>query len=256
MSDVPSASLLIVEDDPDHRQILKDILEIAGYRVKSFAAVGPALAAVRAEAFDLALLDLYVGAEDGMAVAEALRLRSPYTAIVILTGQGGLESAVRSIDLQIQKYLLKPARPDELRRTVAEQIALMRAKRQSDRLAGHMRAAVEALAPEDRPQPAPAQLTSGPLDLNLGQQLARYDGRELELTTTEFYLLWGLVQSEGRPVSAYQLCRAALDYDVSDYEARSLIKPHLSRLRKKIEPDPRRPRHLITVRRQGYLWRP
>lgn len=182
---IPAAHLLVVEDDPDHRRLLQGILASNGYRVAAFASVAEALPIVRTRFFDLALLDLHVGDENGLAVAEAVRRHSPYTAIVILTGQGDLESAVRSIDLQIQTYLLKPVHADELQRCVAEQIAAMREKRQRDSLAAHMQAAVHSLHISDGAHPSPSALTSGPLTMDLGHVQAIYQGREIDLTTSE-----------------------------------------------------------------------
>lgn len=255
MQSEASASILIVEDDPDHRRLLNDILSGAGYRVSSCESVSAALPLAQAQFFDLALLDLRVGAEDGLLVAEAVRRFSPYSAIVILTGLPDLPSAVKSIDLQVRKYLVKPARPEELKRLVAEQIEFMHEQRLRDRMAAGMQAAIQTLNEGDGYAESAATLSRGPLRMDLGRHQATFHGRDLDLTTTEFYLLWTLAKAENRPVSARELAQAALEYDLGPSEAAALIKAHISRLRRKLEPDPRRPRHLITIRRQGYLWR-
>lgn len=255
MSQPVRASILIVEDDLDHRRILVRVLQNAGYEVAGCETVEAALALARSRIFDLALLDLHVQNSDGLQVAEAVRRHSPYTAIVILTGLPDLSSAVKSIDLQVGKYLVKPVRPDDLQRVVAEQIAAMQEQRQRDRLAAGMQAAIQTLHEGDGYAESTATVSRGPLRMDLSRHLATLDGRELELTTAEFYLLWALAKAEGTPVSAQDLAKAALDYALTANEAAALIKTHISRLRRKLEPDPRHPHHLITLRHKGYLWR-
>ncbi len=97
-------------------------------------------------------------------------------------------------------------------------------------------------------------LRAGKLVVDKHHRTATFDGRLLELTTTEFNILVCLVESAPKPVSARQIINIALGYDLDDSEAGELAKWHIHQLRQKVEPDPATPVYIKTVRYQGYLW--
>jgi DNA-binding response OmpR family regulator len=251
------ASILIVDDEPNVRLILADTLTLSGYSVVSAGSVREALEEVRQHNFDVAILDLAVAQENGMTVAQAIRQQTPYTALIILTGQGNLKSAIEAIEMNAQSYLLKPVTPQQLRENVALQVASMADRRQRDELAAHMRAAIDIMQ-DARPakQTDKRPIQSGSLHIDPVRRRTSFHGQSLDLTDAEFDLLFTLARSEGETLDAKTLVCSALGYITSDIEARELVKSHISHLRHKLEPEPTRPRHILTVRGKGYMWAP
>jgi len=243
--------ILVVEDETPVREAIRDTL--AAYRLGMAATMNEALTYLQAHRVDLILLDLQLGADDGMRVAQHVRSRSPYVAIVILTGRGSLQSAIRAIELDAQAYLLKPISPDELERVVAEQMARMHDVRQRDELAGHMRSAVEAVQGQGEQRPD-NHLESGKLALNREHYEAQYAGSEVTLSITQFRLLWTLVEARGKIVAPQQLASEAMGYDVGYQEASELVRGHISKIRQKIAVHAGDREHIRTIRNQGYLW--
>jgi DNA-binding response OmpR family regulator len=250
-------TILLLDDEPNIRRILGDTLTRSGYAVTEAASVTEALSLLEHHSFDLALLDLAVAGGDGLVVARAIRGRYPYTGIIILTGQGTLQSAIEAIHLNAQGYLLKPVSPQELRQHVADQLATMADLRERDELAAHMRAAVSKL----RTTPAVPPLTthllqSGSLQIDLSRRKVNFLNETVDLTTAEFDLLCTLVRSAGTVLDTQTLVQNALGYEASESESRELVKIHISHLRYKLEPNPNSPRYIVTVRGKGYMWAP
>lgn len=251
------ASILVVDDEPNVRLILSDALSLSGYNVISVGCVRDALEAVRRRDFDVAILDLAVAQENGMTVAQAIRQRTPYTALIILTGQGNLKSAIQAIEINAQSYLLKPVSPQQLRENVAQQLAIMAERRQRDALAAHMREAIKIVHDVTLvSQPDKKPIRSGSLHIDPMRRQASFRRQALNLTDAEFDLLFTLVRAEGAALDARTLVCNALGYDTSDAEARELVKSHISHLRHKLEPEPNNPSYILTIRGKGYLWAP
>ena len=176
------------------------------------------------------------GKVDGMQVLARIRRRWPDTAVIILTAYASLDSALAAIRRQVDGYLEKPATPSEIRQVVREVL---------DRRG-------------DSPQPEdnagrPRSLQRGGFSLDLDQHLATVDGRPVELTPREFALLDYLMQHSPRVISPRELVRAVQDYDCDDdREAREIIKWYIHRLRRKVESNSAKPRHILNVRGVGY----
>ncbi len=247
MTNAQPKRILIVEDDPTMTAFLTNTLR--DYQVKAVQAVEEALL-LAPTAFDLVLLDLMVGVESGLQVAEIMRKFSPYLPIVILTGHGTLESAIRAIELGVQAYLLKPINPEQLRALLAAQIERMESIRLRDELAQHMSAAVNAL----REATTTLTLSAGPLTLHQHQFKALYQGFPLALSPTQFRILWAIVRGQGQPVAAATIVAEALGFHVSETEAREMVKGHVSHIRKKLIAAQATQEHILTVRDVGYLW--
>jgi len=245
------AHILVVEDETAVREAIRDTL--AAYRLGLAATMDEALIYLQAHSVDLVLLDLQLGADNGMRVAQHIRSQSPYVAIVILTGHGSLQSAIRAIELDAQAYLLKPVTPDELERVVAEQMARMDEVRQRDELARHMRQAVEAIHSRIEPMPE-NHLASGKLVMNRSRYEASYNGGQVALSSTQFRLLWALVEAEGEIVTAKKLASEAMGYDVRDSDASELVRGHISKIRHQLAIHAGKKTHIRTIRNQGYIW--
>ena len=162
----------------------------------------------------------------------------PETAVIILTAHGSLESAIAAIREGVDGYLLKPVGPGEVRQAVQEALA------QRERLA--------------RPKEVDEEehlLQEGPFSVDPKKHLATLDGRPLDLTPSEFKLLLCLMQNAHRVVSPRELVQAVRGYESEyEWEARETIKWYIHRLRRKVEPDPSSPRHILNVRGVGYTF--
>lgn len=112
---------LVVDDEESIRFFLSEMLEQMGHVVTAVASGEDALDRLQDTAFDLAILDLKLGGPvDGQRVLEAIRWRWPATVVIMLTAHGSLESAVEAIHEGVDGYLLKPARPSEVRHAIQE----------------------------------------------------------------------------------------------------------------------------------------
>ena len=231
---------LVVDDEEGIRLTVGETLRRVGHVVVTASSGEEALDLLRETAFDVAVVDLNLGGRiDGLRVLEAARWRWPAMAVVILTAHGSLESAIAAIREGVDNYLLKPAKPAEVRQAVQEALARRKALVQSP--AGDETRCV---------------LQCGGFFIDPDQHLATLDGRSLELTPQEFKLLAHLVQNAPRVVSPSELVWVVRGYDPEyPHEARQIIKWYIHRLRRQIEPDPSKPCHILNVRGVGYTFR-
>jgi DNA-binding response OmpR family regulator len=227
---------LVIDDEERIRYFLTKTLERVGYVVVTASSGEEALDMLRDTAFDVAIVDLNLGGHvDGLKVLEAIRWRWPGMAAVILTAYGSLESAMAAIREGIDGYLLKPAKPEEVREAVKQ--ALERR--------GSLQKAEESRI-----------VQRGPFSVDLEQHLATRDGETLDITPQELRLLVHLMQNAPRVIAPPELVRVVREYDPEDlYEARQIIKWYIHRLRQQVEPDPSSPRHIMNVRGVGYKFK-
>jgi len=226
---------LVIDDEERIRYFLSKTLERIGYVVVTASSGEDALDLLRDTAFDVAIVDLNLGGHvDGLKVLEAIRWRWPGMAAVILTAHGSLESAMAAIDEGIDGYLLKPAKPEEVREAVQQ--ALERRDSLQEQKAEKQRV-----------------VQRGGFFVDLEQHLATRDGKTLKLTPQELKLLVHLMENAPKVVSPPELVRVVREYEPEDlYEARQIIKWYIHRLRQQVEPDPSNPRHILNVRGIGY----
>jgi DNA-binding response OmpR family regulator len=232
---------LVVDDEERIRFFLSETLQRSGHVVTTAASGEEALEVLQDNAFDLILLDLMLGGRiDGQRVLEAVRWRWPGTIVIILTAHGTLGSAVSAIREGVDGYLLKPVRPEEVRRAIEE------AKERR-----------EALVESGAEGEAGHTLKRGPFAIDLQSHQVTYEGESIDLTPSEFRLLVHLMQNAHQVISPPDLVQAVRRFR-PDYlqEARQIIKWYIHRLRSKIEPDPSDPRHILNVRGVGYLFEP
>ncbi len=227
---------LIVDDEDRICFTLKEALQRVGYIVSTASSGEGALEVLREHAFDVAVVDLNLGGEvDGLDVLEAIRWRWPDMAVVILTAHGSLDSAITAIRDGVDDYLLKPARPGEVRRAVERALEQRKKER--------------AQEVDDRKR----VIQVGGFFVNLDQHRVTVHGEGVELTPQEFSLLAYLMQNAHRVVGPPELVRVVRDYEPESlHEARQIIKWYIHRLRKRVEPDPSNPRHIVNVRGVGY----
>src|SRR4051812_40007325 len=218
--------ILVVDDEPGIAAICRDYLERAGFGV-TVAGTGPdALAQARSGQPDLVVLDLGLPKMDGLDVTRALRQHSS-VPIIMLTARVDESDKLVGLELGADDYLTKPFSPREL-------VARVRAVfRRTD--IGTSRSDV---------------IRAGDVTADIPRMQARVDNRIVELTSTEFELLATMMRQPGRVFTRGQLLDAIRGEQVESFDR--AIDAHIKNLRRKLEPDPRRPRYVLTVYGVGY----
>lgn len=222
--------LLVVDDDDRIRELLREYLARAGFRVTAAADAAAAGRLIDTFDFDLMVLDVMMPGEDGFAFARRVRARGDQpgrTPILMLTARGETGDRIEGLAIGVDDYLAKPFEPQEL---------LLR---------------IEAILRRAGPR------ASGPTVLNLGAcafdidrgELTR-DGAPIRLTEAEVELMRRLARSANAPLDRLELAR-----DTADITGRA-VDVQVTRLRRKIEADPKNPRYLQTVRGVGYRLAP
>ncbi len=219
-------TVLVVDDEPKIVQLTRDYLDHAGFRVASASDGKEALASFRRDAPDLVVLDLGLPTLDGLDVARAIR-KSSNVPIVMLTGRGDETDRVAGLELGADDYVTKPFSPKEL-------VARVRAVLRRSELASNPADVVRA----------------GDVTLDVPRLSVKVKDRGVELTPTEFQLLLALARSPGRVFTRAQLLDAVHGVAFESYER--AIDAHVKNIRRKLEPDPREPRYLLTVHGVGY----
>lgn len=256
-----SPRVLIVDDEESIRFILLRALRHEGYILDSAANGKEAIQKLRQQNYDIMLLDLHMEPVDGMAVFEAAREIDKNLMVIILTAHGALETSLKALRLNAFDYLLKPSSPNIIRQRVRESLEKRQQRRKQEQLVKQIQDLKQIWDTLDEPEsapdeaPPPAHLQhAGPLVMDKHQQTAIFMGESVELTTTEYNLLWCLVDHSPEPVSPRQLILEAMGYDSEEYEAREIVKFHIHKLRQKLEPQPNKPRYIKTIRYKGYAW--
>lgn len=256
-----TSTILIVDDEAIVRRVLGDGLEQAGHRVRLAACGAEAFAVLEQIPIDLIVLDLQLGDTDGVEVMRQVRSRWAQMPIIILTAHGSLSSAIEAVRHEAADYLLKPISLDTLRSRVAETIARARANRQRQERIKTMYTQLQALVADEglAPQPAAPATTAvstgaGPLIIDVHRHEVRMHGQPIEVTPTEFSILYTLARHADAPVNCSRLVESFQGGSFDEDEARQVMRPHIVRLRRKIEPDPQRPAFLQSVRGIGYRW--
>ena len=227
MSTDSRGRILIVEDERAMRTALGDCLQTEGYRVLSAADGETGLERAVAEKPDLILLDIMLPRLDGFAVCAELRRLGHTTPILMLTAKGQVEDRVTGLDVGADDYLVKPFSTDEL---LARVRALLRRVQRTTRTV--------------------RTLTLGEVRLDFVRQRAWRGRRELHLTAKEFAMLRLLAEAEGAPVSRDEFLDRV--WGCAAFPTTRTVDNHIVSLRAKLEPDPRAPKHLLTVHGVGY----
>jgi DNA-binding response OmpR family regulator len=230
---------VVIEDDPDVRALLVELLQQSGFSVTDCSAGTDGLRAVRDRDPDLVTLDLNLPDLDGIEVCRRLRETSE-AYVIMLTARPDEIDRLVGLETGADDYLTKPFSPRELRARVA---AMMRRPRRR----------ATAAAPEQA-APAPADQSEimrlGELEVDLEGRLAHLSGSELPLTRIEFDLLATLLSGPRRVWPRETLLRTVWGTEWAGDG--HLVEVHMGNLRRKLGDDPRNGRYIRTVRGVGY----
>lgn len=229
--------IMVVDDEAAARDMVGDYLSLHGFRV-TLCDGGPALRrAMAAERADLIVLDLDMPGEDGLSVLRDVKRRAP-VPVIMLTATAAPTDRIVGLEVGADDYLAKPC---ELRELLARVRALLR------------RLAAPVAAPGAAGRPETVRFGTKLLDL-AAHVLRDDEGRELPLTASEFSLLKAFAENPRRVLSRDRLLDLAGARDPEAFDR--AIDVRITRIRRKIEPDPDSPAFIKTVRGAGYMFMP
>lgn len=224
-----SARILVIDDEPQIRRVLRTTLTSQGYTVVEAKTGDEGLEMLRAERPDLILLDVNMPGRSGLETCREIRAGSD-VPIIMLTVRNSENDKVMALDAGADDYVVKPFGSEELMARI--------------RAALRRTAPVEALPP----------FVSADLKIDFEKRAVAVKGEAVRLTPKEFELLHHLVANQGKAQGHRRLLQAVWGPDYG--EETEYLRVFINQLRKKIEPDPRHPRYIHTEPWIGYRFEP
>lgn len=257
------AHLLIVDDEPNIRSALGRALSLLGYKVEEASTGQEALMMLQQAVYDLMVLDLRLPGMDGLEVMARAHQLYPDLLIIVLTGHATLESAIAAVKSEAVDYLQKPASIQEIAETVTRSLEKRAGQVQRQRLVQVVGEALEVLRLGDpslkvASSPSEAQdiLHLHPFKLDRHKRLlmiAAEKAQVLQLTEGETVVLASLMMCPDKVLSCRDLIELGWGYSTHEGEAQNIIRPHVSRLRSKINRVIPASTFIHTVRKRGYV---
>jgi len=233
------ATIFVVDDDPDIRELLEDYLGDQGYTVVALSSADAFRDALGNQVPDVVLLDVGLPGEDGLSLARHVREHFE-VGIIMVSGAGETVDRIIGLEIGADDYLAKPFDPRELH---ARLKSVLRRYRNTPGKAAETDTAAEERIP----------FGVGELDMQRCQLLDS-KGQEIPITAMEFELLRVFATRPNRPLSRDQLLTLTQNREWDPYDRSIDIR--IARLRRKIEPEPDKPVFLKTVRGMGYMFVP
>jgi two-component system KDP operon response regulator KdpE len=224
-----SATVLIVDDEPQIRRVLLTILTSQGYSVIEAKTGDEALEKIRTEHTDLILLDVNMPGRSGIETCREIR-EAGDIPVIILTVRNAERDKVQALDAGANDYVVKPFGADELL------------------------ARVRATLRRSAPTGSLPSFFSDDLNIDFEKRAIALKGRTVRLTPKEFELLYYLVANRGKPLPHRRLLQAVWGPDYG--QETEYLRVFINQLRKKIEPDPKHPRYIHTEPWVGYRFEP
>lgn len=220
-----SAKILVVDDEPPIRRLLRTSLASQGFQIMEAATAGEALAEIEREKPDLIILDLGLPDMQGQEVIRILREKGSSVPIVVLSSRADEPGKVEALDLGADDYVTKPFGTDEL--------------------LARIRAALRHRLQQQGEQPV---FSSGDLSVDLVRRIVRVRGSEVKLSPKEYDILRMLVAHAGK-VLTHRMLMNEVWRGETDVQ---YLRIYVRQIRQKIEADPERPRHILTETGVGY----
>lgn len=270
-----NATVLVVDDEAAIRYSVSKTLQRVGYSVREAASGEDALDVIRAEPFDVVLTDIRMPPGlDGVELIRRIKDTDPDTIVILMTAYPSLPTAVEGLRLGAHDYLIKPSSSQDIRQSVARGVERSRNLKRRRQLLEAIRSNVSELSRTAQEPVIPLRdamvaekspaadtvnetlignvITLGPLTIYPGRYQISVDEHPIDLTPTEFDLLLYLAAHRGRVVSCHELVREVRGYAVDEAEAREVIRPHVSNLRRKLKQAGQDADLIVNVRGIGY----
>ena len=254
-----TANILVVDDEKAARKSLADILRLEGYDVTAVEDGPNALKLLEDQAFDLMLLDIRMPGMDGIEVMQKSLEISSDMQIIMLTAHGSMESAIEALRYGAHDYLIKPSSPQEILSSVAGAMARHAEAQRKRLLLGQMETSLQQLKDvEGVSQTNVAGQRVIALPDGVMVDLARREiwrgNDRVTLTPTEGKLLKVLLENKGRVMTHRDLVFLVQGYEITDWEAPEVLRPLVSRLRRKLSTFPDGEKWIANVRGTGYVF--
>jgi DNA-binding response OmpR family regulator len=236
-------SLLVVDDEPITRQSLTDILRLEGYSVTSVPNGEEAVEHLRRYSVDLVVLDLRMPGMGGMDVMRAVSQISPETEIILLTAHGSMETAVDALRFRVHDYLIKPASPGQILASIERGLSRKALRLAQKKMRTTDSAVVSSMV----------HFEDG-TTLDLSRRIIEWNGKTIHLTPAEGLLLKVLLERPDSVFTHRELVLLIRGHDASLKEAQEILRPLVSRTRKKLENIPALRDSIQSVRGAGYVY--
>jgi len=267
------AYVLVVDDEGANRYSVSKTLQKVGYMVSEAANGEEALEMISRQTFDVVLTDIRMPGLDGIELLRRIREQSPEVIVILMTAYATLGNAVEALRLGAHDYLIKPSSSADIRQSVARGVKRARNLKRRRNLLDAIKSDVFELTvtevslppdddDDDESNPieggdilsdgANASMQLGPLLLYPKRYQISMDEKEIDLTPTEFDLLLYLAAHRGRVVTCSELVREVRGYGIDEIEAREVIRPHVSNLRRKLKEASTEADLIVNVRGIGY----
>jgi len=226
--------ILLVDDDEKLRRLIKEYLEGYEFQVLTLADGEAVMKSIRKESPEIVILDIMLPKKDGLEVLKEIRAASN-VPVIMLTAKGEEADRVVGLELGADDYLPKPFSPREL----------------LARIKAVLRRLEQGMKPTDGESEG-LRLEEGNLVLDKARQTLLVEGKEIALSSTEYRVLKVLMENPNRVLSRDQIMTMAQGKDFMAFD-RS-IDVHISKLRAKLESDPRSPKRIKTIWGSGYMF--
>ncbi len=270
-----TAHVLVVDDEGAIRYSVSKTLQRIGYEVDEASTGEEAVDMMKKREYEVVLTDIRMPGITGVELLKRIKDVSPDAIVILMTGYASLGTAVESLRLGAHDYLVKPSSSQDIRQSVMRGVERARNLKRRHALLDSIRsnvfelsrADVEAMnavyGDEEMVSAEPsydmaaiessnANMTLGPLTIYPGRYQISVGDQPIDLTPTEFDLLLYLAAHRGRVVSCHELVREVRGYAVDEAEAREVIRPHVSNLRRKLKQTGKDADLIVNVRGIGY----
>lgn len=255
------AKLLIVDDEAAVRESLREVLRTDGYEIDAAETGEKALNAIQENDYDLILLDIRMPGMSGIEVLRKVNQVAPDTKVIMLTGHGTVETAVEALRHGAHDYILKPFSTQSILSSVSRGLANRIEKQQKKILLEQLESSLRRLKDAEGiiyskdVQSQTIILEDGIVFDPLRRDLWR-GNQHVSLTPTESKLLQYLLENKGSVLTHRELVSTVQGYEVSEWEAPDVLRPLISRLRRKLSFFPGAEKWVINIRGTGYLFDP